>query len=103
MGIKARVRTWLGIEELGTKIDELKEMVMGTGLLGVGAAIARAKTNHDQKPLRSRLAECRKGHGVVGQVFSEWQDEWIGGCKDCGDCPKGDISDEQSKASCAGQ
>jgi hypothetical protein len=36
------------------------------------------------------MVECRKGHGPIGQLFSEWLNEWIGACKECNDCPKED-------------
>jgi hypothetical protein len=82
MGV--RIRRWLGIEELGTKITELRDLLMN-GAIGVGAAMARKPA--DDRPIPTRLVECRNGHGVIGQVWSVTFDNFIGSCPDCGDCP----------------
>jgi hypothetical protein len=83
MGVKARVRTWLGIEELGTKLTQITEMLMPNGIIGAMSAMTRPKDI--DKSLLSRFVDCPK-HGQYGQVFSVTFEEWIGSCKDCGDC-----------------
>jgi hypothetical protein len=92
MGVKARVRKWVGTEEIATNVAELRNLLT-SGTVRVDETMAtmtriHLQNNKDKDSFRTRLVECRKGHGVIGQIFSEWLNEWIGVCKDCDDCPQ---------------
>ncbi len=63
-----------------------RAILTAQGTLGVGAALPRPEPK--EKTLRTRLIECRNGHGVIGQVWIESMKHFAGACPTCGDQPE---------------